>query len=188
MTGSFILDYYVLVILASTGVFQAIAAVQGLRGLLFFKYRPSSILFGLAMLVGSFTWFFVSESRNVSDSGHGLNGNEQFAYFFAGSGTGLALSLALSSLRNWGLGAGDSTPPAGLDALNEVSYVRALLRTGRKLRPGTDPRTGAPSERSILERPGKLDQVPDIFEIGRKWRASVIGSARRLGYPRQWMR
>lgn len=158
MTGSFILDYYVLVILASAGVFQAIAAVQGFRGLLFFKYRPSSLLFGLAMLIGSFTWFFISEPRNVSDSAHGLNGNEQFAYFFAGSGTGLAVSLALSSLRNWGLRAGDSTPPAGLDALKDISYLRALHGTGRKLKFKTEPGTDASSGRSVLERRGILDE------------------------------
>ena len=188
MTGSFILDYYVLVILAASGVFQAIAAVQGFRGLLFFKYRPSSFLLGLAMLVGSFTWFFISEPRNVSDNAHGLNGNEQFAYFFAGSGTGLAVTLALSSLRNWGLRAGNSTLPAGLDALRDISYVGALRRTACKLMSGTEPRAGASSGRSIFERWVTLDKVPEIFELGRKCGAAVNGGARRLRYVRQWMR
>ena len=188
MTGSYILDYYGLVILASVGVFQAIAAVQGFRGLLFFKYRPSSFLFGLAMIVGSFTWFFISEPRNVSDSAHGLNGNEQFAYFFAGSGPGLAVTLALSSLRNWGMRAGDSALPAGLDALRDISYVRALQRTGLKLVAGTEPRAGASSGRSFLGRGVRLDKVPAIFELGRRTGAALIGGARRLRHVKQWMR
>ena len=98
MTGSFVLDYILLTCLLSCGVFQAAAACGGFRGLQFFESRTFSIIFGLTVFTGAFVWFFLSQSRNVPDTGLGLNGNEQFGYFFAGSGLGLALTLAVSSL------------------------------------------------------------------------------------------
>lgn len=133
MTGSFILDYTLLVFLASCGVFQVAAARNGLRGLLFFRGRRLSILFGLALLVGAFAWFFLSGPRNVPDTAQGMNGNEQFAYFFVGSGAGLAFTLLLSSLRNRALGQGRRAPPAGMDALRQCSYLLAFSRTLHQL-------------------------------------------------------
>jgi len=135
VTGSFILDYSILVFLASCGVFQMIAACEGFRGMLFFKYRPGSFLLGLGLLIGAFTWFFLSGSRNVPDSAHGMNGNEQFAYFFAGSGAGLAFTLVVASLRNRSLGAERADLPPGLGVLRECNYLRALYRTCRSLWP-----------------------------------------------------
>lgn len=136
MTGSFILDYYLLVFLASCGLFQMVAARRGLVGMSFFRRRPLSFLAGLVLLTGALAWFFLSESRNVSDSGPGLNGNEQFAYFFAGSGTGLAFTLVGASLRHWALGAAGPAPPPGLDALREATYFHAMRLTGRRRRSG----------------------------------------------------
>ena len=83
-------------------------------------------------MAGAFTWFFLSEPRNVPDSALGLNGNEQFAYFFAGSGTGLAFTLILVSLRQWRFGAEHPDLPAGLDALRESTYFRAIYRLLRR--------------------------------------------------------
>lgn len=137
MTGSFILDYSVLVFLGSCGVFQMAAAHGGYRGLVIFRQRLGSYLLGAVLLVGAFAWFFLSESRNVPDSAHGMNGNEQFAYFFAGAGAGLAFTLLASSLRNWTLGMGPASggpPPSGLKALRQSNYIRALNRSLRKLR------------------------------------------------------
>tara|TARA_B100000315_G_scaffold217799_2_gene218653 strand:+ start:274 stop:861 length:588 start_codon:yes stop_codon:yes gene_type:complete len=147
VTGSFILDYCILVFLASSGVFQMVAALGGFRGLLYFRQRPVSILFGVVLMTGAVAWFFLSESRNVPDSAHGMNGNEQFGYFFAGAGAGLAFTLIVSSLRNWSLGVEKSDLPPGLDALRETSYLRALHRTcsyywalrGRGTGPGPGP-------------------------------------------------
>ena len=135
MTGSFILDYCLLVFLGSCGVFQIAAAHGGFQGLVFFRQRLGSFLLGALLLGGAFAWFFLSESRNVPDTAHGMNGNEQFAYFFAGAGAGLAFTLLASSLRNWALGAGQPPPPPGLEALRQSNYIRALNRTLRKLPP-----------------------------------------------------
>lgn len=131
MTGSFILDYIILVFWASCGVFQLAAAYNDIRGLLLFQDRRLSALLGLALILGAFAWFFLSSPRNVPDTGSGMNGNEQFGYFFAGSGAGLAFTLLVSSLRNRELGRGSPSLLSGMDALRESNYLRALYRTVR---------------------------------------------------------
>ncbi|MEK7814823.1 MAG: hypothetical protein AAB291_02780 [Chloroflexota bacterium] len=133
---SFILDYFILVFWASCGVFQLAAAYNGIRGLLLLQDRRLSVLLGLALIVGAFAWFFLSTPRNMPDSGPGMNGNEQFGYFFAGSGAGLAFTLLVSSLCNRELGRGRLSLPPGMDALRESNYLRALYR---KLRPFSRP-------------------------------------------------
>ncbi len=151
MTGSFLFDYFLLVFLAACGLFQVIAANKNLRGMLFFQRRPGSFLFGLALITASFTWFYLSEPRNVSDSALGLNGNEQFAYFFAGLGTALVFTLIVSSVRNWTLGADRTQLPNGLDALRESTYLRAMYLTYRRWRVRLPEPSGTSAERSIAD-------------------------------------
>ncbi len=184
MTSSFILDYCIMVFLASGGVFQMAAAVGGFRGLLYFRQRPVSFLFGAAALTGGFAWFLLSEPRNVPDSALGMNGNEQFAYFFAGAGAGLAFTLIVSSLRNWSLGAKLSDLPPGLDALRETSYLRALhwsircywAQRGRGT--GSGPGTGLAevSGRSPKANGGHGPGHRLVRRVAaRAWRAGLLG-------------
>ena len=135
MTGPFILDYSILVFLAASGLFQIVGAYRGLAGILLLRRRSWSFLLGLVLLVGSFTWFFLSDDRNVPDTAGGLNGNQQFAYFFAGLAAALVATLAIASLVNRRLGAGDLPPEPGFDALKRSNYLRALLCTWRQVRP-----------------------------------------------------
>ena len=129
MSESFILDYFLLVFAASCGLYQMTAACNALRGLMLFRSKGLTFILGLTLWVGAFVWFFLSEPRNMPDTGAGLTGNEQFGYFFAGGGAGLAVTLAVTSLRNWRLGKETAACPAGLDALREVGYARALYRS-----------------------------------------------------------
>lgn len=135
MTGPFILDYFLLVFLAASGLFQVVGACKSLQGLLVFRHRFGSFLLGLVLLAGSFTWFFLSDDRNVPDTAGGLNGNQQFAYFFAGLAVALVSTLAIASLVNRRLGAAGLPPEPGLDALKRSNYLRALLHTWRQVRP-----------------------------------------------------
>ena len=129
MAGSFVPDYLVLVFFASCGVFQMAAACNGLHGLLFFKGRRTAFIFGLVLWVAAFTWFFLSEPRNQPDTTLGLTGNQQFGFFFVGSGAGLTFTLLISSLRNLSFGKDQIQP--GLDALRQSNYLRALHGTLR---------------------------------------------------------
>ena len=157
MTGSFVPDYLVLVFLASCGVFQMAAACNGLHGLLFFKGRRTAFIFGLALWVATFAWFFLSEPRNQPDTTLGLTGNQQFGFFFVGSGAGLTFTLLVSSLRNLSLGKDQIQP--GLDALRQSNYLRALHGTLRPWaallcgRPftGLKPRIGGQARRQETE-------------------------------------
>ena len=128
-TGSFVLDYVILVFFASCGVFQMTAAYNGFQGLLFLSTRRISFLLGLALMVAALAWFFLAEPRNVPDTGRGLDGNQQFGYFFAGLGAALAFTLLASSLRNRSLGAEIQEPPPGVDALRQSNYLYALYQT-----------------------------------------------------------
>ena len=129
MAGSFVPDYLVLVFFASCGVFQMAAACNGLPGLLFFKGRRTAFIFGFVLWVAAFAWFFLSEPRNQPDTTLGLTGNQQFGFFFVGSGAGLTFTLLISSLRNLSLGKDQIQP--GLDALRQSNYLRALHGTLR---------------------------------------------------------
>ena len=126
MDGSFILDYFLLVLVASCGLYQMAAAYNRLRGLMLLESRSLTFLLGLGLWVGAFAWFFLSEPRNAPDTGAGLTGNEQFGYFFAGGGAALAVTLAATSLLNWGMGRKTTPRAHGLDALRESNYGRAL--------------------------------------------------------------
>lgn len=137
MTGSFVLDYTILTFLLSCGVFQAAAAYGGFRGLQFFENRVISVIFGLIIFTGAFVWFYLSQSRNVPDTNLGLNGNEQFGYFFAGSGLGLAFTLAVTSLLHRHLGKSLRRLPCGLDALKLAPYYRCLAQAAREFRSQT---------------------------------------------------
>ena len=185
MTGSFILDYYVLVVLASCGVFQMAAACNGFVGMLFLKYRPGSFSLGLALLIGSFTWFFLSEPRNVSDGAHGLNGNEQFAYFFAGSGTALTFTLLVTSLIYRKLGAGRSNLCAGLDALKQSVYLHGIYRTRRHLWPNKLERRrlipGASIDRSMNHSETNLGKL----RFWRRMISRLASQTRRISGFRQ---
>lgn len=157
MAGSFVPDYLTLVFFASCGVFQMAAACNGLHGLLFFNGRRTAFLFGLALWVAAFAWFFLSEPRNQPDTGLGLTGNQQFGFFFLGSGAGLTFTLLVSTLRNLSLGPGPSQ--TGLDALCQSNYLRALHRTLQpwvaylRNRSSTrhTPRIGSPAHRQETE-------------------------------------
>ena len=128
MTGSFIADYLLLTFLSSCGVFQMAVAWNGLNGLLLLPRRAPSFALGVAACVAAGCWFFLSEPRNVPDTALGLNGNQQFGYFFAGSGLGLAFTLIVSTLRTRRFAVSRTPIPKGLDALKDDNYFHALLQ------------------------------------------------------------
>jgi len=61
-----LLDYFVLVFVASLGVYQIVAVRVGLRGLCFFRQSIVQSFFGAAAIVGAFAWFYAKEERNRS--------------------------------------------------------------------------------------------------------------------------
>lgn len=86
---------------------------------------------GLALVTGSFVWFFTSGPRNISDTAGGLNGNQQSGYFALGAGLAVAATMALSSLLNLRLGQ-RTNGELGLDALRHTTYFQALTGDVRR--------------------------------------------------------
>ena len=129
MAGPFELDYLVFVFMAALGVLQMSAAYSSLWGLLFIRLRLLSFLGGLAIVVGAFLWFFISEPRNLSDQQGGLDGNDMAGLFAVGSGTALLLTLLLSSICNLAMAGKGRGYGQGLDALRETTYLHALTAT-----------------------------------------------------------
>ena len=135
MPGPFVLDYCLLGFLATLGVVQMAAARNGLTGLLFFRHRPTSFLLGMALAVGVFLWFFLSEPRNIGDTEGGLDGNQTAGYFTVSAGSAIILTFLVSSLSNRYLPR-DGPFAAGLDALRETTYLRSLARALKRPGPG----------------------------------------------------
>ena len=89
----------------------------------------------MALAVGVFLWFFLSESRNIADTEGGLDGNQTAGYFTVSAGSAVILTLFVSSLSNRYLRR-DGPFSAGLDALRETTYLRSLARALKRSGPG----------------------------------------------------
>ena len=125
----FALDYLLLVFLASIGTLQLATARGNLKGLYLVAYQPLNLLAALLMVLGSFAWFFISEPRNLPDTGAGLNGNQQAVLFIVGSAAGVAFTLVISSLRQLHKKPKAPPTPPGLEALQSSSFIQALRAT-----------------------------------------------------------
>jgi hypothetical protein len=123
---TFATDYFILVFFASVGVIQVAASIGRLNGLLFFKSHLVARALGLALAVAAFAWFFATEQRNIGDTEGGLDANSQGLFFFFGASAGVVFTFVVSSLVNIRMKRAKPSPGAGLDALKDTSYVRAL--------------------------------------------------------------
>ena len=104
---SFAADYVLFIFLASLGVVQLAALKNRLKGLYFIRIPLLNFVTALALVVGSFLWFFVSEPRNLPDTGGGLDGNQQAMFSVAAAVGAVLFTLATTSLLNAGFGRGE---------------------------------------------------------------------------------
>ena len=123
---TFAIDYFILVFVASIGVIQIAASLGRLNGLLIFKSILLARTLGLILAVVPFVLFFSTAERNINDFEGGLDAPTQALFFFLGAIAGGGVTFLLSSLANIRMNNGDPSPEAGLDALRETNYVRAL--------------------------------------------------------------
>ena len=125
----FALDYLALIFLASLGVVQLAALNNGLKGLYFVGIPVLNLTIALALLVGAFLWFFLSEPRNLPDTGGGLDGNRQAILSVIGSVSAVIFTLAVTSLRAAMSRQEKVSYMPGLEALKRSSYVSAVQGT-----------------------------------------------------------
>ena len=119
-------EYLLLVFLVCIGVVQVAASYGGLRGLLFFGHSRFSVVLGMAMILGSLTWFFWDGGRNFPDTGQGIAGASQFGLFVLGGFLALLLTFVITSLTNFSRRVSADTLE-GLPSLREATFVQALV-------------------------------------------------------------
>ena len=125
----FALDYLAFIFFASLGVVQLAILNNGLKGLYFVGIPVLNLTIALALLVGAFLWFFLSEPRNLPDSGGGLDGNRQAILSVIGSVSAVIFTLAVTSLRAAMSRQEKVSYMPGLEALKRSSYVSAVRGT-----------------------------------------------------------
>lgn len=126
--------YVLWVALGTLGVTQYAAVSNGLWGLVLLRRWPgvAKVCSGL-IVIGAFLWFFVSEDRNLPDTGDGLDGVEQARWFATAAAVSILMQIGVSSIVNhrWGASHGwdpaeERWPPAGLTWLERTTFARAL--------------------------------------------------------------
>ena len=128
---TFATDYFLLVFVASIGVIQIAASLGRLNGLLIVQ-RPLLVRgLGLVLVVAPFVWFFTTGERNINDHEGGLDAPTQALFFFLGTLAGGFVTFLASSLINAGMQGGTPSPEAGLDALKQTNFARALTNSLR---------------------------------------------------------
>ena len=126
--------YALWVALGTLGVVQHAAVSNGLWGIVILRRWPGATKICAALVVlGAFAWFFISEDRNLPDTGDGLDGVEQARWFTMAATASILVQLGVSSLVNhrWGASHGwdpaeERWPPEGLPWLERTTFARAL--------------------------------------------------------------
>ena len=122
---SFAIDYYIMVVIAASGVLQIAASVSRLNALLVFKTPLGARALGVILAVAGPVLFFATAERNINDYEGGLDGNFQGLFFLLGTLTALALTAVVTSFINRNMSAPTQIED-GVDSLNRTTYARAL--------------------------------------------------------------
>jgi hypothetical protein len=94
-------QYCIFVFIAVMGMLQLIAACQQLKGMLFIRNKPVTLVLSIATVVFAFWWFFYRDDRlNTVMRRTGLEGAQQFTVFCWTTFTALVATLILASLIN----------------------------------------------------------------------------------------
>lgn len=87
-------DYFILVLIASIGLYQIVAITAKLDGLCFFKRPLPQIVFGALLIAGAYIWFFTSDERNIQ---HTVEGSQQLGLFLGAIVVGYVVTGILAS-------------------------------------------------------------------------------------------
>lgn len=123
----FALDYYLMVVVAASGVLQIAASIGKLDALLFFKSPIRARALGAVLTLAGLALFLGTAERNINDYAGGLDGNFQLILFLLGTITAIALTAVATSLVNKDMN-GPSRIELGIQSLERTTYARALAR------------------------------------------------------------
>ena len=115
------------------GTFQLIASRADLKGMSFFKERSWGYLFGVAMLIGSFWWFFATVE--LTEGGPKGQHDDQFLSFSLGISGALLGTWLLSSLIRRGSVReyeNDVSADSGIEVFRGETFFGVLRRHLRR--------------------------------------------------------
>ena len=131
------LDYFVLVFLASMGIYQIVSIYAKLDGICLFKQRPLQFFFGIVAIVGAFGWFFTTEERNVQ---HTVEGSQQLGLFLGAIVASWVVTGILASIIQAKVNSTTNTPTEGrryklgIETLKTKTLLGSILISLKKER------------------------------------------------------
>ena len=92
-------QYCIFVFIAVMGMLQLIASCHQIKGMLFIRNKPITLILSIAAIVFAFWWFFFRDSRiDTVMRRTGVEGAQQFAVFCWTTFAALVVTLVISSL------------------------------------------------------------------------------------------
>jgi hypothetical protein len=123
------LEYILVVFVAATGVIQASAAFNGLRGLLFFKYKVITYIFSCVCVLPVLFFFFTWNYRNATGI---IEGAQQAGLVCLAMFLAIIFTLIFSSLLNHKSLYNNAVRTQGIEALKDVTFFIALQNLARR--------------------------------------------------------
>lgn len=131
-------EYCVFVFIAVMGMLQLIATCHQLKGMLFIRNKPVTLILSIAAIVFAYWWFFFRDNRmDTVMRSTGVEGAQQFAVFCWTTFGALVFTLVISSLLQIfvyrrGQGTGQEERLEGAYQLRYVSWFEALREAFRR--------------------------------------------------------
>jgi hypothetical protein len=154
---TFVVEYFIFIFLTSLGVLQIAASYTGLNGLSFFKRSKWGYVFGILMVAGGFSWFYIVgdphpevgyaivvrdifvygwSNPKPTDIGLIMGEGECVLVFLLAVGCALLTTFALSSIVKFRIsprnpGEVNEEAREGLEALKDMTFFQAITRSLR---------------------------------------------------------
>jgi hypothetical protein len=131
------LDYFILVFIASIGVYQIAAIYAKLDGLCFFRHPVIQYIFGILAIVGACVWFFTSKDRNIHTS---VQGSQQLGIFLGSIIASYVFTVILSSIMQAKVSTQGGIPregkqyDMGVETLKKTTVFGGIMSSLRKER------------------------------------------------------
>jgi len=143
-------QYCIFVFMAVMGMLQLIATTNQLKGMLFVRNKPVTLVLSIAAIVFAFWWFFFRDNRlDTVMRRTGLEGAQQFTVFCWTTFAALVFTLVLASFLRMFVYRGDARSGQedrieGAYQLRYMSWFEALREALRR-RDESDAGTHHPS-------------------------------------------
>ena len=154
---AFVIEFFLFIYLALLGVLQIAASYTNLNGLSFFKSPKWGYIFGILMVAGGFSWFYIVGHPHP-DVGYAIVIRDIFVYgwsnpkppdiglimgegeavicFLLAVGCALLTTIAISSIVKIRISPGtpedmNEEAPEGLEVLKDMTFFQAITRNLR---------------------------------------------------------